>query len=328
MLVQINEKENNGRNSFKLFRRRLKRSILHAFYDIQFRIVWLFFKTMSSNARLRLFAPEIQNFDSIKLFLLLESYRKTYRRDPSLNIDFSISNQVKTYDVGLKNSSTRDKWVEKALRGLPVGYRLLDAGAGECQYQKYCEHLTYVSQDFSQYDGTGQDGLQTGTWDTSRIDIVSDITNIPVEDASFDAVLCTEVLEHVPDPVAAIKEMARIIRAGGVMIITAPFCSLTHFAPFHFASGLNQYFYEHHFSVLGFEIVETQKNGNYFEYMAQELRRIEDVTKRYTDGKVDILNQFYISENIKLMQYLSALDQGSNDLLFFGFHLIARKRIN
>ena len=71
----------------------------------------------------------------------------------------------------------------------PAGKRLLDAGAGECKYKPFCTHLKYVSQDFCQYTGEGNSkGLQMGKWDTSHIDIVSDITNIPEPDASFDVI--------------------------------------------------------------------------------------------------------------------------------------------
>ncbi len=115
-------------------------------------------------------------------------------------------------NVGTRNDSTRDKWVKDALLRLPKGFRLLDAGAGQSRYREYCAHLNYVSQDFCKYNGAG-DGraLQTGIWDTGKINIVSDIDHIPVEDCSFDAVLCTEVLEHIPDPVGAIKEFYRIL---------------------------------------------------------------------------------------------------------------------
>jgi Methylase involved in ubiquinone/menaquinone biosynthesis len=52
--------------------------------------------------------------------------------------------------------------------------------------------------------------LQTGPWDNSKLDIVSDILSIPLPDHSVDAIMCTEVLEHIPDPLGAIKEFSRL----------------------------------------------------------------------------------------------------------------------
>ena len=118
-------------------------------------------------------------------------------------------------NCGRKNKSTRDAWLERALAQIPEGSKILDAGAGELRYKKFCAHLDYVSQDFGQYDGKGDStGLQTSQWDNTKLDIVSDITNIPVSDASFDAVMCIEVLEHIPEPILAIKEFSRILRGG------------------------------------------------------------------------------------------------------------------
>jgi hypothetical protein len=50
------------------------------------------------------------------------------------------------------------------------------------------------------------EGLQSERWDTSRIDLVCDITAIPATNACFDAILCSEVLEDVPEPTYALDE--------------------------------------------------------------------------------------------------------------------------
>ena len=148
--------------------------------------------------------------------------------------------------IGATTDEVRVNWVIKQLKALPEGIRILDAGAGELRFKPHCGHLQYVAQDFAQYDGGGDGvGLQTGKWDNTQLDIVSDITRIPVDDASFDAILCTEVFEHIPDAISAVREFARILKPGGTLLITAPFNSLTHFAPYHFC-GYNRYWYVHH----------------------------------------------------------------------------------
>src|SRR3989344_8363746 len=159
---------------------------------------------------------------------------------------------------GINIASDRARWVKKNLLALPRGLRILDVGAGEAPYKKWCDGQTYCAQDFSKYDGSGDGvGLHTGTWDRSNIDIVSDIVAIPEPDASFDVIICTEVLEHVPDPVAALHECRRLLKVGGVIIITAPFHSMTHFAPYHFCTGFSAYFYDEHLGRKGCEMLEV-----------------------------------------------------------------------
>jgi ubiquinone/menaquinone biosynthesis C-methylase UbiE len=228
--------------------------------------------------------------------------------------------------VGRQNESTRVAWIERTLKQLPAGGRILDAGAGERPFRKFCGHLNYVSQDFSAYDGQGDGkGLQTKTWNQEELDLVCDITAIPEPAASFDAVLCTEVLEHVPNPVAALAELSRLVRTGGHLVLTAPFCSLTHFAPFHFATGLSRYFYRHHLPQLGWEILQIDENGNFFEFVAQELRRVRGTAGRYAATELSAEESAALHSTLLLMERLSAADKGSNELLCFGLHVLARK---
>jgi len=143
------------------------------------------------------------------------------------------------------NVETKDEWIKQKLFELEEGKSILDAGAGELKWKSHCAHLNYTSQDFAQYDGNNNDtGLQIKEWKYPQIDIVSDITSIPVDKESFDVVLCTEVFEHVPNPNKALEELIRVTKIGGKLILTAPFCSLTHMAPYHFCTGFNQYWYK------------------------------------------------------------------------------------
>jgi ubiquinone/menaquinone biosynthesis C-methylase UbiE len=230
------------------------------------------------------------------------------------------------FRIGTTNESTRVKWIEETLKKIPAGLTILDAGAGESQFKKYCSHLKYIAQDFGQYHGEGQVGLQTGTWDNSKLDIVSDILAIPLADHSVDAIMCTEVLEHIPDPVRAITEFSRLVKSGGYLLITAPFASLTHFAPYHFASGLSRFFYEKHLPENNFEIAELQLNGNFFECVAQENRRIKSIAKKYSGINLNIFQKIVIHLNLLILQKLSKKDKGSSELLCYGIHVFARKK--
>lgn len=224
----------------------------------------------------------------------------------------------------------REAWIAKTLRALPQGSSLLDVGAGECAYKKYCGHLDYLAQDIAEYDGAGDGaGLQTGRWDTSQLDFVCDLYDIP-EDRLFDTVFCSEVLEHVTDPVRAVEKLARLTKPGGQVIVTAPFNSLTHFAPYHYCTGFSQYFYRLHFERLGFEIEELTANGGYFDVMDQELGRVSRVRRQFGVWIPEPVT-FLLTQIARLnVRLLAAMDgermaRKSSELNCMGWHVVARK---
>jgi SAM-dependent methyltransferase len=57
---------------------------------------------------------------------------------------------------------------------------------------------------------------------------------IPCADASFDTVLASQTLEHVPDPDFYVSECARVIRSGGTLILTAPMQWRHHETPYDY----------------------------------------------------------------------------------------------
>lgn len=227
--------------------------------------------------------------------------------------------------IGNGNQSNRNQWIEKILLSIPEGSSLLDAGAGQMPYRKFCNHLKYKSQDFCAYDGKGnQSGLQTQNFDTTGIDVVSDIVQLPFENGAFDAVLCSEVIEHVPDANKVIMELLRVLKPGGYLVLTAPFCSLTHYAPYHFSTGFNKYFYEQYNHAL--DIIEMTANGNFYEYLAQEVKRVPSVAARYSNSKITWWERLITYAYLLLLSRKNTEGNGSAELLCFGYHLLAKKK--
>lgn len=230
----------------------------------------------------------------------------------------------KTIGVNI-NEEKRQQWLALALTAIPAGLRILDAGAGELRNKPLCAHLAYVSQDVCQYDGRGDaQGLQTGTWNTSRIDLVCDIVNIPELDASFDIILCSEVFEHLPDALKALDEFARLLKPGGLLIMTAPFASLVHFAPYHYATGFSRYWYEYHLPTRNFKILELVPNGDWFSYAKQEILRLPGMARKYGDPWWPLA---YVVAGIGLI-YFSICNKSktADDVACFGWHCIAEKK--
>lgn len=223
------------------------------------------------------------------------------------------------------NEKNRNQWLAKTLSAVPPGLRILDAGAGELRNKPLCAHLNYVSQDFCQYEGTGDGrGLQTGIWDTSKIDLVCDIVNISEPDASFDVILCSEVFEHLPDALKALEEFERLLKPGGKLIVTAPFASFVHFAPYHYASGFSRYWYEYHLPQRNFEILELLPNGDWFSYVKQELLRLPGMARSCGD-RLWPLTYFVTGIGVVYL-CLRGKSRKADELASFGWHCIAVKR--
>lgn len=222
------------------------------------------------------------------------------------------------------NELARSQWLKKTLTAIPSGMTILDAGAGELRNKSLCAHLHYVSQDVCQYEGRGNSkGLHMGNWNTQEIDLVSDITQIPAETASFDRILCSEVFEHLPDPLLALEEFSRLLRPGGQLIITAPFASLVHFAPYFFATGFSSYWYEHHLPIRGFRVEELQPNGDWFSYLRQELLRLPKMVKN--SGSILWPLAYLVSAFGSIYLALLRRTTKTSEIACFGWHCVATK---
>ncbi len=104
---------------------------------------------------------------------------------------------------------------------------ILDVGCGESPYR----HLISAAGSY-----TGVDIDQAASFGMrARPDIVAfDGINLPFPDQHFDHVLCTEVLEHAADPAALVRDIHRVLKPSGTLIVTVPFSARVHHAPYDF----------------------------------------------------------------------------------------------
>lgn len=171
------------------------------------------------------------------------------------------------------NVVKRDRWIVRQASLVPSGTRVLDVGAGSCPYRSLFSHCDYRTQDLAPLRG---DQLRHGGYGV--LDFVSDVTAIPVPDGSFGVALCTEVLEHHPEPIRVVYELARILQPGGILILTAPLGSGIHQEPYHYYGGYTPWWYERFLKAAGFEEINIEPNEGSFRFFGQESLRFVQTT--------------------------------------------------
>jgi len=137
-----------------------------------------------------------------------------------INEDFTRRSKIQ--DIGRWHIT---QFVRSVADSLPPGSAILDAGAGECAYKKYFTHCEYKSVDSA---------VGESAWNYTNLDYVAPLDKLPIRDGSFDAVLCTQVLEHLEWPRECVKEMSRVLKPGGKLYLTAPMAQSEHQEPYDF----------------------------------------------------------------------------------------------
>jgi SAM-dependent methyltransferase len=128
---------------------------------------------------------------------------------------------------GARGNSSRvylHRFLARAGEAVQPGELVLDAGAGRAPYRDLFAHARYETADFLAVKGKKY----------TPPDYVCDLASIPVEDARFDHVIFTQVLEHIPEPPRVLAELHRVLKPGGTLWLTAPLFYAEHERPYDF----------------------------------------------------------------------------------------------
>lgn len=160
-------------------------------------------------------------------------------------------------------------------------------------------------------------------------DIVADAHQLPLPDASFDVIVCSEVMEHLYNPFLAVSEMKRVLKPGGLLLVTTRFMFPVHDAPedyFRFTPyGLASIFSD-------WEILEEQVETDVFSTLAALLQRViyqttlrgGKLTKAFLSVFVFLLNSL---DFLVVRRYGDVTKKSEVDALFStGVFIACRKR--
>ena len=107
--------------------------------------------------------------------------------------------------------------------------RILDAGCGNGRYSRFL--LRHADRDavITSFDLSPRmlNRARTRLCNARVSHAVADLTRLPYADASFDAVVCGWVLEHLPDPRPGLRELARVLQMGGKLLLLSTEDTLT-----------------------------------------------------------------------------------------------------
>jgi len=137
-------------------------------------------------------------------------------------IDFNIIENLKASDHPYNPTA-----VELIAKVEQIGGMVLDCGAGSRTFTS--EHL-----------------IQTEIMPYANVDILAVNQSLPFVDNAFDVIFSFDVLEHVTDPFVSARELARVLKPGGLLYVDLPFLQLEHGYPHHYFNatrmGLRQLF--------------------------------------------------------------------------------------
>lgn len=161
------------------------------------------------------------------------------------------------------------RWATPALHGLETRLTaalvrsargdVLDVGCGSMPYRELIERSA------ERYDGLD---VEVRHPDVRYVASATDMHEVP--DDEYDTLLCSEVLEHVGEPEAALAEMARVVRPGGALVLSVPFLARLHEEP-HDYYRYTEHGLEAMLGRNGFTVEQTEITGSVGAFLGHQV---------------------------------------------------------
>lgn len=104
-----------------------------------------------------------------------------------------------------------------------------------------------------------------------RPDVQSDAAHLPFSQAAFDGIICAELLEHVAQPGEVLQEVYRVLKPGGMLLITVPFLYPIHGDPYDYGR-YTDFYWQRNLTEIGFTDLQIEKQGYFWSVLADFIR--------------------------------------------------------